>query len=40
MAYLLMGILKERKKAKSNRPFIANWIDLEGEICLAVGVMM
>jgi hypothetical protein len=40
IAYILMAILRERKKAKSNRPFIANWIDLEGSICLAVGVMM
>lgn len=40
LAYILMGVLKERKKAKSTRPFIANWIDLEGEICLCVGVML
>ncbi len=40
IAYLLMGILKERRHAKTYKPFIANWIDLEKEVCLVVGVMM
>ncbi len=40
IAHLLMGILKEKKKGKTLRPFIANWIDLERELCLMVGVMM
>jgi predicted component of type VI protein secretion system len=35
-----MGILRERKRSKGPRPFIANWIDLEKEICMVVGVMM
>lgn len=39
IAYLLMGILRERKKSKSNRPLVANWIDIEGQVCMAVGVM-
>ena len=29
LAYTLMGVLKEKKKAKLHKPFIANWIDLE-----------
>lgn len=40
LAYMLMGILRERKKSKKNSPFVANWIDLEKEICMVVGVMM
>jgi len=28
IAYLLMGILKEKKKSNNYKPFIANWIDL------------
>ena len=40
MAYLLMGILKEKKRAGSYKPVIANWIDTERETCTVVGVMM
>lgn len=39
LAYLLMGILKVKKNAKSYKPFVANWIDLEKEVCTCVGVM-
>lgn len=34
-----MGIMKERKKSKHYKPFIAAWIDFEKEICMVVGVM-
>ena len=40
LAYLLMGVLRERRRTKISKPFIANWIDLEKEICMVVGVMM
>ena len=46
MAYLLMGILREKEKIMKHRqksyskPFIANWIDLKKEICVVAGVMM
>jgi len=35
-----MGILKEKKRAPSYKPVIANWIDTERDSCTVVGVMM
>ena len=29
LAYVLMGVLKEKKRTKSHKPFLANWIDME-----------
>jgi hypothetical protein len=40
IGHLLMEISIERKKAKSNRPLVAIWIDMEKSICQVVGVMM
>lgn len=41
LAYLLMGILREKRKSKGGyKPFIANWMDLEKDVCMLVGVMM
>ena len=40
LAYILMGVLKQKRRAKKYKPFIANWIDLEKDICMIVGVMM
>jgi len=40
LAYLLMGVIKEKKHSKKYKPVIANWIDIEKDICMTVGVMM
>ena len=40
LAYLLMGVIKEKKRSKKYKPVIANWIDIEKDICMTVGVMM
>jgi hypothetical protein len=34
-----MDITIHRKKAKTSKPLVAIWIDLEREICQVVGVM-
>lgn len=39
IANLLMDITIQRKKAKTSKPMVAIWIDLEREICQVVGVM-
>jgi hypothetical protein len=34
-----MDITVHRKKAKSSKPLVAIWIDLEKDVCQVVGVM-
>jgi hypothetical protein len=38
LAYLLMAMIREHKRTRTPRPLIANWIAMENELCLSVGV--
>lgn len=38
LAYLLMAIVREKKKSKTAKPFLANWISVDNGLCLSVGV--
>jgi hypothetical protein len=40
LAHLLMGIIRERKRSRAPRPLVANWIAMDSELCVSVGVTL